>query len=242
MEVYESRGALRRLMRAHLGMATDDVLASQNTEQFDALLDSAYLEAFADCRWLKPTTQTTFNVGIAQYKVPYPAGTTPGSIMSAAIYDIETNEYVRISKRIIPVELSVDQSEILGGDDYARIQGKPHRYEPRGDFIYLDPPPDKPYRIRIEYQTVRKFVDDTTVSTVDGLLILYNALAAERIRDPQEASVWNSKYVKRLSMLRGWQSTGEKFAMDSTASFDEMEELQSGLHGLPNYDRSPTVR
>lgn len=242
MEVYESRGALRRLMRAHLQQATDDVLASQNTTQFNAFLDSAYLKAFQDCRWVEATTQTTLAVGLAQYKVPYPANTAAGSVLTAAIYDIEAKSYSKLERQIIPVEYSPDQAELLGGTDFTAIQSTPWRFECRGDFIYLDPPPEKPYKIRLEIERSKKFVDDNDISLVDSQLILYWALTMARSREPDEKAIWSGMYGDRLGMLRGWQAAGQKFAMDSSASFDENEERAAGIYGLPNYNRSPTVR
>ena len=242
MEVYLSRGALRRAMRARLQMATDDVLASQNTEQFNGFLDSAVMKALQDTRWQEALRQTTYPVGLAQYKIPYPTGTAVGSILSASIYDIESNQYATLTEEIIRTSDSVDQAELAGGSTFTAIQGKPMRYEQRGDFIYLDPPPMKPMNIRLEYEVALLFVDDTTVALVDSFLILYWALGMATVHEPESKALWTGMYADRLGMLRGWQATGQVFAMDSTASFNEDEEIRSGLSSLPNYNAAPTVR
>lgn len=243
MEVYLQRGELRRLMRNHLQQADDDVLATQNTSQYNALLNTAMLKVFQDCKWYASNRRQTVDVGIGQYKVGYPQDTAPGSITEAAIQGVGDDDlgsgYTKMRRAMIPVQYDTDQEEAAGGDTFTAVQDQPEIFEPRGDFIYLYPPADRAYKLRLDYQVRKQFGDDEDATACDGQLVLYWALALATITDPEQRSIWQGMYADRVGQLKANQSTNQAVPLSREADFDESNELAGGA---PNWDRRPTTR
>lgn len=244
MEVFLAKGEIRRLLRAHLQQSTDEVLATQNREQFDALINTGLIKAFQDCKWYGANRRITVDVGIGQSKVGYPQDAAAGSVSEAAIQGDSDDDlgsgYTKLDRKMIPVQYDTDQEEAAGGTTFTAVQAQPCRFDPRGDFIYLYPPADRAYKLRLDYQVRKTVVEDTDITTCDSYLVLYWALAMACNTDPIQQKLWQGMYLDRVAMLRGNTATAEVVPMSREADFDELAELTDSV--IPNWDNRPSTR
>jgi hypothetical protein len=243
MDVHLQRVEIRRQMRAMLGQTTDESLAAQTAEQYNAFIGAATVKAMADARWYALERRADISLGVEQYKVPYPSGCTPGGVRSAALWDPGVSAYIPMTRKRIPLADDVEQQEAAGGSTFQAVQGTPRSFEPRGDFIYLWPVNDSTTgrMIRLEYYVSTAMTADSDLSPVDGMLILYFAtsMACGAMADREREQQFMALYADRLAQLRGWHATGERLAMLNSGAYDDGGASASNL---PNWDRSPAVR
>ena len=114
------------------------------------------------------------------------------------------------------------------------------------------PIPDKRYVIHVEYvisptwsyhqQTLTLAQIDQIPSSVDAEAII-NLVCADLYAqqgDDFQVQRYEAKAAERIQIIRGWQSTGERVAIDQTATFDDGEEQLERV--LPRWDLLPLVR
>lgn len=236
MEQYLTRTEILRLVRAHLGIQTDESLSSQVGDRHVAIVQAAALQVMQDCRWANALRKVTVDLGAQQNAVNYPAGQGPGSIIGMAVYVDE--KYYPLEKRSLPAWSDQDQQIAAGGDTLDAVAGPPRFFEERNQ-IALYPVSDKAYKLRIEYTARGDLPTEGSLSLVDGLLIVYRAgyTIAQGDGDSLAATTMAESYKGRLSALRGWQAAGSRFPMDSTADFAEGE---FPITSRPNWYRGPT--
>lgn len=225
-------------MRAHLGLATGNQLAAAVHEQHIAAVNDAALRVQGECGWANLVARTTVTLGAEQNVLNYPSDSRPGSIRGVAVY---TNDrYYALEPRVLPVQTDTDQEVEEGQPDLERVLGRPNFYQQR-DQIYLYPRSDQAYPVRIEYLQRVEMNTDDEVSKVDAQLIVLAAAStvASIMGDKDQAAFYEAKYQERMRTLRGWQSAGTRFAVDSEADFAEEEFIRDEL--MPNWNRGPTA-
>ncbi len=224
-------------MRAHLGMQTNEDLASQVGEQHIASVNAAALKVQQECGWVNALRRTTITIEAEQDTINYPADSRPGSIRGMAVY--EDGQYYPMPSRIIPAQADTDQQLAEGQPKLKGYCSRPRYYQQR-DQIHVWPRSDKQYPIRIEYLARVDLPDEETVSIVDAQLIIYAAasMIATQMADKDQAAYFAGLYQDRMQSLRGWQSAGTEFAMDTEA---DMAEGEFSLDNqFPRWDRSAT--
>lgn len=237
MEVYLPRSEILRLVRAHLGIQTDNSLGSQVEEQHVAVVQSAALKVMQDCRWVNAVEQTTVMLQAEQNVLDYPFGSHPGAILNVSVYD--GGQYLRLRPQRLTTQFASDQQQIVGGIEFQRVTGRPQAYDQQKQITFW-PFSDKEYPVRIEYQRPSDLPTDETVSIVDGqLIVLWAAsMLSLNLGDVDQSRLFSSMYLERQRMLQAWQSSGTTFAMSSAADLAEGEGL--GFDEVPRWDRSPT--
>ena len=231
------RSEVVRLVHAHLGEQTSFALGSQTSEQTLAAVQSSTFKVMQDCAWVTTLTQVTVDLGAEQNVLNYPAGVNAGSVTGLAVYDTDAQRYYAMEKRIIPVWASQDQAQIAGGEQFDSVQGTPRFWQELTQ-IKLWPYSDKAYKVRIEYRANATLPLDSSVSLTDGPLLVY--MAASMVATQREnfdmAKYMVSLYQDRLMALRAWQSSGNRFALDSQADLGEDE--VNLYDNVPRWDRS----
>jgi hypothetical protein len=222
-----------------LGIQTDNTLASQVQEQHVVAVQTAAIKAASECGWVNAQQRVTVDLGAEQDTLDYPEGGTPGSIRAMSVYD--GDRYIPLDPRIIPISADGDQEQIAGGATFQGIQGRPRYYEQRHQ-IKLAPFSDKAYKVRIDYMRPTNLPLATSVSIVDGMLIVFAAasMMCKQMENDSGATYYAGLYTDRMRTLMGWQSQGTTFAMASDADMGEDE--MPGLDPVPSWDRRPTVR
>lgn len=191
-----------------------------------------------ECGWVNILGRVTVTIGLEQDTLNYPDDARPGSIRAVAVYD--NDRYYLLEPRVIPVNADTDQELIVGNPKIEQVLGRPKFYQQRHQ-IQFWPRTNKPYPVRMEYAKRVDMPTDDTVSIVDAQLIVYAAAAmiAMQMGDEKQAKWLGGLYDERMMSLRGWQSAGTRFAMDSQADFGEEEFFRDDA--LPNWNRGPTV-
>lgn len=236
--MYLPRREIVRQTRALLGIQTDNDLGSQLDEQHVAVVNAAALRVQTECGWVNTLRRVTVEIESEQTTLNYPGDCRPGAIRAVAVYD--TDRYFVLEPRVIPVQADSDQEVIAGQPTLKGKLGRPKFYQERSQ-IELWPRTDKAYPVRLEYQARIDMPTDDTVSIVDGQLIIYAAcsMLSGAMGDTEQRDHFGGLYKERMMALRGWQSAGNRFAMDSAADFGEEEFFRSDV--LPNWNRSPTM-
>lgn len=254
MMLHLPRREIVRQVRANLGMQTSNDLASQVDEQHIVAVNNAAFKVQQEMGWVNALKRVTVTLGIEQDHVNYPEDARPGSIRGAAVYD--TDRYYPLEPRVIPVQADTDieltgSVQLPGGPpapvlDATAVKqilqaksGRPRYYQER-DQLYFWPRALYEYQIRLEYMQRVDMPADDTMSVVDALLIIYSATEAlaSATRDELIIARFRNEYQERLRALRGWQSAGTRFAIDSEADLGEDEFFNQDL--IPRWDRSPT--
>lgn len=236
--VFLPRREIVRLVRANLGVQTTNDLGSQVEEQHVAAVNSAALRVQTECGWVNTLRRTTVDTGKFADRIEYPADCRPGAIRGMACYN--NQRYYAVEPRVIPVQADTDQEVIAGGDRLTAVSDQPRFYQQR-DLIFLWPRTDKSYPVRIEYMARCDLPADDSISIVDGELIAYAAteIVAMQMGDPQMVQYYEKRYAQRMMALRGWQSSGTRFAMDTQADLGEDEVAHEDL--VPNWNRQATA-
>lgn len=246
MEIYLSRTEILRQVRAMLGMQTTG-LASQTNEQHIVGVQAAALKVHQDCRWVNLQRHVNVELGIQEHTINYPSNVGPGGILGMAVYSPpasgttdSTGRYYPLEARIIPCQADTDVEEVLGGEVYQAVCGRPKFYECRNQ-IELWPPTDQAYHLRVEILLRTDLPTDASVSVVDAQLIIYKAAEMISVQhgDKEQAAYYQGLYIDRMTMLRGWQSMGTRFAMNSEADLAEDEFFNQDL--IPNWNRGTTA-
>lgn len=237
MEMYLTRDEIVRQVRALLGFQTSNSLAAQVDPQHTVSVQAAALKTLTDCRWVSTQRHVTVELGVQEHTINYPTGTGVGGILGMAVY--KDDRYYPLESRIIPAQADTDVEEAIGGETYKAVCGRPRYYECR-ELIKLWPPTDQAYHLRVEIQLRGDLPDGSTMSIVDGMLIVYKAAEMISIQhgDKEQAAYYKGLYDDRLSMLRGWQSAGTRFPMQSEADLAEDEFFNQDL--IPNWNRGVT--
>lgn len=238
MQLSLTRDEIIRMVRSYLGMQTSAGLSSQVDEQHIAIVNSAALIVQAECRWVSTRKRITVNLGAEQSLVSYPAGCTAGSITGIAVYD--SGAYYELEQTLIPLRADVDQEEAEAGAAFDAVQGRPAYYQQAAQ-IYLSPPSDQAYPLRIEYNQSAELLGGASKSLYDAQLIAYQATSAIAMQrgDEKLAEYYARLYSQRMMKLRAAQSAGTRFALDSQADLGEGE---GGLGPVPNWDVRPVSR
>lgn len=238
MMLFLPRREIVRLVRANLGIQTSNDLGSQVEEQHVAAVNSAALRVQMECGWVNTLKRVTVQSQIHEDRLAYPEDCRPGAIRGMAVYD--AGRYYAMEPRVIPVQADTDQQAAEGADALLAVVGRPRYYQQR-ELIYIWSRTDKSYPIRIEYMARADMPKDETVCIVDGELIAYAAteIVAMQMADDKLASYYRERYTTRMQALRGWQSAGTRFAMDSEADFAEDEFNRDDV--MPNWNRAPSV-
>lgn len=239
MQISLPRREILRQARAHVGIQTNSALASQEEESQIVKVQAAALKVAQDCRWVSAQDRQTITIGAEQNRINYPDNCGPGAVLSIAVYD--QNRYWPLEQRIIPVAADQDQEQAAGGDTFKMVQGRPRYFQSLAQ-IAIWPYTDKEYPLRVEFMRPMNLPTDDSMSVVDGQLVIYAAAAllAEKQGDTElKDSMWNL-YHDRLTQLRGWQSAGTRFPMNSEADLAEGEFTIENI--LPSWDRGPTIR
>ena len=225
-------------MRAHLGIQTDNDLGSQLDEQHVAVVNSAALRVQTECGWVNTLRRVTVEIQSEQTTLNYPDDCRPGSIRGVAVYD--TDRYYTLEPRVIPVQADTDQQLAAGQPTLKAVLGRPKFYQQRNQ-IELWPRTDKVYPVRFEYQLRADMPNDDTISVYDGELIMFAAcsMLSGQMGDTEQRDHFGLLYKERMMQLRGWQSAGTRFALDSAADFGEEEFFREDI--LPNWSRAPTM-
>jgi hypothetical protein len=246
VELHLSRDEIVRQVRAHLGEQTNNALSSATNDQTVVAVQASAVKVHQDCRWVNAQGRVTVDLGIEQNTLNYPEGVGPGSVFEIGVFDGDdtaagNGQYYRLEQRTIPVSADQDQQQIAGGDVFDMVQGRPRYFEQRGQ-IMLWPYSDKAYKVRIGYSKQFNLPLASSVSIVDAQLIIWMAasMVATQRENPEMARYFVSMYADRLSQLKGLQSAGTRFAMDSEADFGEGELSLEDM--TPNWDRAPTIR
>ena len=202
------------------------------------MINSAALKVQQECGWVNSLARVTVEIQSEQTTLNYPDDCRPGAIRAVAAFD--GYRYYMLEARIIPINADTDQQVIAGQPELKSVCGRPKFYQQRNQ-LELFPRTDKAYPIRIEYQRRIDMPTDDSVSIVDGQLIIYAsaAMLSAQMGDPKQADHYGALYQDRMQALRGWQSTGNRFAMDTAADFGEEEFFRDDL--LPNWNRGPTL-
>lgn len=247
MELYESRGTIRQQL---LVLCNENPLTATSgaiLDQRNAQIDAASLKTAQDCRFAFPTGRTTVDLGIQQNVLNYPTGLSAGDIIDMAVYDStgasgSVSGYIAIEKRSAPPEADQDQEQAAGGATFSNVCGLPQFWWNESGQIHLWPFSDIAYKVRIRYAKVLTFANDSVVSIVDAQMIIYYAafLVRQAKHDSEGAQHWLTLYTDRMRAIKAWQSTGQKIALVSDASFDESEE--AWMSDLPRWSTAPTVR
>lgn len=238
MELHLSRNEIMAQVRSLLGLQTATSLAGQVDHQHLAAIKAAALKVMQDCRWVSAQRHVSVESGIEAHTLNYPQDVGPGAILGMAVY--ADSRYYPMESRIIPAQADTDVEENIGQPTYAKVLGRPRYYECR-DQIKIWPPTDKSYHLRMEILLRCDLPDATSTSIVDGQLIIYKAVEAISIisGEMELAQYYGIQYNERLAALRGWQSAGTRFAMDSEADQGEDEFFNQDL--IPRWDRGLTV-
>jgi len=201
-------------------------------------VNAAALRVQTECGWVNTLRRVTVEIQSEQTSLNYPEDCRPGAIRAAAVYD--TDRYYTLEPRVIPVQADSDQEVIAGQPKLQAKLGRPKFYQQR-EQIELWPRTDKAYPIRFEYQARVDMPTDETVSIVDAQLIIYAACAmlSGAMGDTEQRDNFNRMYADRMIALRGWQSAGNRFALDSAADLGEEEFFRDDV--FPNWNRAPTM-
>jgi hypothetical protein len=248
VELYLSRTEIRRQVAAFLGETTSTAQASQVQNQRNAIIDSAAIQAHADCRWVTAQRRVTVALGIQQNVLNYPTQCGAGGVLALALYDpaalagSANAGYVKLEKRQAPVEASQDQQQITGGDTFQAVCGPPEYWWEEAGQINLWPYSDQAYSVRMLYVAQSTFANDAAVSIVDGMMIIYWTLwlVCTSRGDKPMADTYMQMYRKRNTDLRSWQATGQVIEISTDGSFDDNEE--AWYTGMPRWSQAPTVR
>lgn len=222
MQVFLSRLEIRRQLRASLGQTTDEGLGTSNRAKIDVTIQQACLQAHADMRPLRAQIQATFDIGIQQSLIPYPADAAPGSLAEAAVWDAEGRLYLPLRRKRRMVANSDDQNLVLGGSAMTEIAAMPKWIEETAQGWQLYPTSDQAYKIRVHYAKRQAFTDDNELSTIDAMLVLSYALYLEtRVYDDAQSQRHLSDYHQRMASLKGFEQTGASISYDADADFDQ---------------------
>lgn len=236
MQVFLSRLEIRRQLRASLGQTTDEGLATMNRAKLDVSIMQACLQAHAEMRPLAAQIERTFDLGIQQSLIPYPADAAPGSLTTAAVWDATAEVYRPLRRKAREVDGADDQALILGGASMTAIAAMPEWIAEEKDGWRVYPTTDIAYRVRVYFGKRQAFTNDDELSTVDAMLILSYALYLEtRSYDDAQAQRHLGDYQQRKMALKGWEQTGAAIAYDPDCTFDDNERLDDP----PNYDTRP---
>lgn len=226
------------MTRSHLGIQTDNSLSTQIAEQHIAVVNAAALKVQQECGWVNTLDRATVTVGAEQTTINYPPGCNPGSLRAVAVYD--SYKYFMLESRIIPVNADSDQELAAGQPTLKSVCGRPKFYQQRHQ-IELWPRTDKEYPLRMEFQRRIDLPEGSSISIVDAQLIVYAtaAMLSVAMGEDKQAEHYSTMYKDRMMALRGWQSAGNRFAMDTAADFGEEEFFRDDL--MPNWNRGPTM-
>lgn len=240
METYAPRIEIERQMRAHLGAATNGILASQVAEQHTVFVRSAAKKVAQDCRWVNTIREETVTLQAEENLINYPGSCRPGSILEIAVFDSLQDRYFQLEQRVIRAVMAQDQQQSVGGDTFKEVQGRPELFEQRNQ-ILLWPYSDKEYPLRIKYQYPIDLPTQDSISIVDAELIVLwaTALAHDVLGDDRLSNNYRGMYSDRLALLRGWQSAGTNVAISTEADMGEDEVVRIDR---PRWDNSPWVR
>jgi hypothetical protein len=238
MEIRLPRSEILRQVRACLGMQTTSELASQLDEQHIVAINAAAIKVQQECGWVTNQGRVTVDLQSEQDTLDYPEACGAGGIRGMAVFDEE--RYYPLDPRIIPVHADQDIQQAAGGEVFKAVQGRPKYFEQRNQ-IKLWPFSDKPYKVRIDYIRPVTMPAATSVSIVDGMLIIYAAASMISVQrgDDRMAAYNAGLYADRKSALMAWQSQGTRFAMSTEADMGEDEFIRDDL--VPNWDRRPTI-
>jgi hypothetical protein len=240
VELPLTREEIRRLMRAHLGQATSEALAGQTQPQYNAYIDTAQLWVAGECRWRSGTQRATLDVGAEQRLIAWPADAAVGSLISAAITTGAGTPYTPLEIRPIPVHADTDLEEAEGGTTFDAVQSAPRYIEGRADGLHLWPVNDStPRKLRIEYQTRRRFTADGQLSVYDGqaIMLYATALAWKAAGDDRQHELFLGMARERIGTLRAAQNTGAAIRADNGVHFGAYDEELA--RRMPNWDTRP---
>lgn len=238
MELYLSRTEILAQVRSLLGMQQSSSLAGQVEHQHLATVRAAAIAVQQDCRWVNTIRHVSIETGIEAHTFNYPEDVGPGAILGMAVY--QSSRYYPMESRIIPAQADTDVEETIGQPTYAKVLGRPRYYECRNQ-IHMWPPTDISYHVRMEIMLRGDLPNENSVSIVDGQLIIYKAVEMLSVIgvEVELAQYYGKMYSDRMFALRGWQSAGTRFAMDSEADQGEDEFFNQDL--IPRWDRGLTV-
>lgn len=201
-------------------------------------MQSAARNVAQDCRWVMANRRVAVTLQAQQGAINYPSGCSAGSIVSIAVWQ-DGSSYVLEPRAIGPeADLAVAQATLEGTLDM--LTDRPRFFQQRTQ-IHLWPVTDQQYAAEIEYMQPMDLPNDTDLSVTDGQLIAYMAasILAQTMGDEKQAGYLATLYGDRLAALKGWQSAGTRFAMDSEADLAENEFSIERLK--PNWDTRPTT-
>lgn len=238
MEIYLTRDEIMRQVRALLGFQTSNSLAGQVDPQHLVSVQAAALKVQQDCRWVNIQRHVSVELGVQEHTINYPSNVGPGGILGMAVY--KDDRYYPMESRIIPAQADTDVEEGIGGETYAAVCGRPRYYECRNQ-IHLWPPTDQAYHLRVEVLLRADLPDPSSTSVTDGQLIVYKAAEMISIQhgDKEQAAYYKGLYDDRFTTLRGWQSAGTRFPLQSEADLAEDEFFNQDL--IPNWNRGVTA-
>lgn len=237
MDVFLPRSEIVRMMRALMGMATSDVIATQVGEQHVTFVQMAAESVALECRWITTRGETTLDIGERQQVLDYPENGGPGCVESIGVWDEEN--YYPVHATVIPVTGSLDQLEAEGGETFARATGRPQFHE-QGLQIRFWPATDKPYKMRVRYRRPVNLPTADSMSIVDAHAIIYRSVAmALDLEDPQAAAKMEKRAEDRIRKLRGFHQGNLDIQLNADADMGEDEHLTVER---PRWDTRPTIR
>jgi hypothetical protein len=239
MDIFLPRSEIVRQMRALLGMATSDVIATQVGAQHVTFVQLASEEVATECKWVTTRGEVTLDLQEEQQLLDYPEDAGPGCVESMGVLDSTALTFSPIHPAVIPVTASLDQLEAAGEPLFKDCQGIPLWFE-QGLQIRLWPASDKPYKIRVRYRRPANLPTDGSMSIVDAMAIIYTAAAmALDLEDPQAAAKMEKRAAARIRKLRSFHQGNLDIQLNPDADIGEDEHLTIER---PNWDTRPTIR
>lgn len=238
MEIYLSRQEIRRQMRAHLGQVDSEAQAIQTGDQYNVFINLAARKVAMDRHWQASETRTTLIIGAAQNNLSYPPGVSCGGISDVSVWDPIGNEYCKVHARRIPNRMDQDQEQIIGGETFTAVQGRPRLYDQRSPNWFVWPFTDQSYKLRVTGTLSPLLNDDADLSVVDGgLIVLYGTFLAFCAQNEViQQQVYKGLYDEALIDLTARESSGEDVITDRSCDMSDDLCLR-----FPNWDTSPTI-
>lgn len=216
----ETRAEIRNRVLLRAGFTTGSSGVSSAVEaQVNELIREAALEVYEEHPWARHVhlARVSLSEGTALYAYPtadVDAATItvgPEGVLEAALWDAEGERYKELRRSQIPLA-DIPDATLLSGDDLTEKYDEPLRYE-TGRQLRFDPVPDADYTVMLRVVNSPDIgaggSADSNVSAVDAELIVLRTLAGMLAsRDPERAARYESKFGKRVAMLRSNQNPG----------------------------------
>lgn len=234
---HVTRRELRAMVASGLGFDPDGDASDSVYASINEYIRRSALKALQKMPWYWAQSTQTFDVGVEQGEIGFPAGCGPGSILQVSIFlnddDFKSaslvypqisayprNQYVPLIRSDLTNTMDSDPLWDAGGDDMDKVTGTPTMWGVR-DRILIRPYTDKSYPMKILYTEVPELVCDDDKTAIDGEVILLFATAMyyRQAEEFGNADRYEADAIERIRELRGQQSSGENMEYSAGISF-----------------------